>query len=808
MNQDQNQENSSQKNLALLPLKGVVLLPKSIIPIIVGRQSSILAVEHALKHDNMLFVTAQKDSETENPTVNDVFDYGTRSLILQVMRMPKGMLKILVEGICRSHLIQTIETEPFILTQTQDVVSEDQTLNTELEATWRELQKLYATYAQLNQKVPADLLGAAHTFEDIDAATDTVAGHITHSIEDRQVIVRTVDLKTRILALCTFISKEIDILQTEERIRSQVQKQVEKNQREYYLNEQIKAIQKELGRDDYQAEIGGVAEHVQKLDLPADIRERINKEIHRLEQMSPMSPEASVSRTYIDWLISLPWSKMSKDSVSLKRAEEILNQYHAQLKKPKERIIEYLAAQKYAQTLERSPILCLVGPPGVGKTSLAESIAKSLGRKFVRISLGGVRDEAEIRGHRRTYVGAQPGKIIQAIKKAGTKNPVILLDEIDKMAHDLHGDPASALLEVLDPEQNKSFTDHYIEAEFDLSKVLFITTANMIDGIPYPLFDRMEIIRLSGYTNDEKLVIAQNFLIPRVLKEYSVKKTQLKLAPEIVQLIINEYTKEAGVRQLERVLAKLTRKAIQLFLENPKIKSVTVDEKLMREWLGRSTVRPTSLEQAESNRIGLAIGLAWTELGGDILEIEVTTLPGKGNLLLTGQLGEVMQESAQAALSYVRSRAQEFGLKDNFHTSKDIHIHLPEGATPKDGPSAGITMCTALVSSLTKIPVKPHLAMTGEITLRGRVLAIGGLKEKLLAARQNNITLVILPLENENDMLDIAAEIGEQPARIFVKHMDEVLVHALECSPFIHTTVEKKACTTKTKKNNKQKKAR
>jgi len=786
--------------LALLPLKGVVLLPKSIIPIIVGRQSSIQAVEHALKNNNIIFVTSQKEADTENPTLADVFAYGTRSIILQVMRMPKGTLKILVEGICRSKITQEISSKGFISVSYQDEMQQESNLTLDVQAGWRELQHLYASYAQYNQKVPIDLLGSAQTVDEIDTTIDTVAGHIASNFEDRQKILEIVDLKKRLIFLCVLITKEIDIFKAEARIRTQVQKQVEKNQREYYLTEQIKAIQKELGREDYQSEISALQTKAEKLKLPTAVADRVEKELHRLEQMSPMSPEASVSRTYVDWLMSIPWTKLTKDSVSLAQAEKILNTRHAQLKKPKERIIEFLAAQKYSSTIERSPILCLVGPPGVGKTSLCESIAESLGREFVRISLGGVRDEAEIRGHRRTYVGAQPGKIIQAIKKASTKNPVILLDEIDKLSSDIHGDPSSALLEVLDPEQNKKFTDHYIELEYDLSRVLFITTANTLDGIPYPLYDRMEIISLSGYTAEEKLHIATKFLIPKVFKEYAIKKSQITLSQVILRIIINEYTKEAGVRQLERTCAKIVRKCIQLFLETPTLKNITITLEQIRLWLGKAFIKPTSLDEGKSNRIGLATGLAWTELGGDVLEIEVAILPGKGLLILTGQLGDVMQESAQAALSYVRSRAKELGLKESFYTSKDIHIHVPEGATPKDGPSAGISICLAIVSALTKIPIKAHLALTGEITLRGRVLAIGGLKEKLLAAKQNNITTVIIPNENRDDIDEIAAEIGDSPQRIFVKHMDEVLSFGLESDPFKQNPKEKEQPNKKSKK--------
>ena len=780
--------------LALLPLKNVVILPRSINPIIVGRQSSIHAVEYSLKSDKSIFITAQKHPEVESPTENDVFTYGTRATILQVMRMPKGALKILVEGICRARIIKVESTDEFMGIYCEDLPTTSLEKTVELEAIWRHLQSLYMTYAQLNSKVPADLMATAKTTEDMDIIADTLSVHINLSFDERQMMLEVVDLKERLLKLCALLQKEIEIFETEERIRGRVQTQVEKSQREYYLTEQIKAIQKELGREDQQTEITQIKAKIKTLALPEEALEKVEKELRRLEQMPPLSSEAVVSRHYIDWIVTLPWHKISKDAISLEQAEKILNKNHAGLKKAKERIIEFLAAKKFSASLERSPIICLVGPPGVGKTSLGKSIADSLGREFVRISLGGIRDEAEIRGHRRTYIGALPGKIIQAMRKAKNMNPVILLDEIDKMSNDLHGDPASALLEVLDPEQNKAFVDHFLEIEYDLSKVMFIATANHIEGIPYPLFDRMEIIALSGYTDDEKMEIAQNFLISKNLKEYGLKARQFKLPHDILYKIISTYTKEAGVRQLERLIAKLMRKVIQLLLKDPTIKNVTITEALLKEWLGHPKFKKTQLDTA-IERVGLATGLAWTEFGGDVLEIEATVLPGKGALTLTGQLGEVMQESAHAALSYIRSRAAELGLKNSFYASKDIHIHVPEGATPKDGPSAGITMCAALVSALTKNPVKPNIAMTGEITLRGRVLAVGGLKEKILAAQQHGMTTILIPKENFDDVDEIVKELNNKVERIFVDNMDEVLMHALVRNPFKHN--QKKSRTTK-----------
>jgi len=768
---------------ALLPLKNVVILPKSIIPIIVGRPSSIRAVEYSLKTDKSIFITAQKHPDVESPNEEDVFHYGTRATILQVMRMPKGALKILVEGICRARIVKTEPAEGFMGVHIVNVPTTGMENSLDLEALWRHLQSLYATYASLNSKAPSDLMATVKTAEDIDTITDTLAVQLNLSFTERQMMLEMTDLKERILKLYGLLKKEIDILETEKRIQEKIQTQVEKNQREYYLNEQIKAIQKELGREDQHHEITQIRSKIKNLGLTEEAQEKVEKELKRLEQMPPLSSEAVVSRHYIDWVIGLPWTKASKDTISLEQAEKILSKNHAGLQKAKERIIEFLAAKKFSATLSRSPIICLVGPPGVGKTSLANSIADSLGREFVRISLGGIRDEAEIRGHRRTYIGALPGKIIQAMRKAKTVNPVILLDEIDKMSSDIHGDPSSALLEVLDPEQNKAFIDHFLEIEYDLSKVMFIATANHLEGIPYPLFDRMELVALSGYTDEEKTEIGQHFLIPKNLKEYGLKVRQWKLPHELLIKIIAEYSKEAGVRQLERVIAKLMRKSIQILLKDESIKSITVTPELLREWLGTPKYRKTSLDYG-AEKIGLATGLAWTELGGDVLEIEATILPGKGGLTLTGQLGDVMQESAHAALSYIRSRAVELGLKNSFYSSKDIHLHVPEGATPKDGPSAGITMCVALVSALTKNPVKPQIAMTGEITLRGRVLGVGGLKEKILAAAHHNMKMVLIPQENQEEVEEIKNELGTAVERVYVSNMDQVLKLALEHNPF------------------------
>jgi len=791
------EKQESASTLALLPLKNVVILPKSIIPIIVGRQASIKAVEYALKNDRTIFITSQKSPKTKKPSPEDVFDHGIKSTILQVMRMPNGALKILAEGICRAKIIGIESTDKFIRVHYQEV----QTTNTEnaieVEALWRQLRSFYTTYAKLNEKAPIDLISNANDITDIDFATDTIAVHINLSFHDRQNILETNDIQERMLTLCKHLKKEIEILETEQKIRGRIQTQVEKNQREYYLNEQMKAIQKELGREDHAVELDHIRKKISSLKLSEEAAAKVEKELKRLEQMPPLSAEAVVSRHYVDWMTSIPWHKTTKDKISLIQAEKILNQRHFGLKKAKERIIEFLAAKKYSKTMERSPIICLTGPPGVGKTSLAQSIAKSMGRKFVRISLGGVKDEAEIRGHRRTYIGALPGKIIQSMKKTGATNPVILLDEIDKISQDIHGDPSSALLEVLDPEQNNTFVDHFLDVDYDLSKVMFIATANVIDEIPYPLFDRMEIVSLDGYTCDEKIEIARKFLIPKNLKEYSLTNQQFKLSRAQIKIIIDDYTRESGVRQLERVIAKLMRKTIQRFLKKTSTKSVVITEKFIKEWLGNPTFKKTSLNK-QKGKIGIATGLAWTEVGGDVLEIETSVLPGKGGLTLTGQLGEVMQESAQAALSYIRSRANELGLRSSFYTSKDLHIHMPEGATPKDGPSAGIAMCTALVSSLTKTPVLTNCAMTGEITLQGRVLAIGGLKEKLLAARQHEIKTIIIPQENNDDIQEILkdTDLGNLEI-IFVQNMDAVLKAVFGKKAFKKKTKRKKSTPSK-----------
>lgn len=787
--------------LPVLPLKNIVALPKSIIPVVVGRELSIKAVDAAMRGNKEIFVTAQKSLDVENPKIDDVHHYGTRAIILQVARMPNGTLKILIEGIARSRIIEVRENEEFLEVLAQDLNPFSLEQNSENQALWRNLYDLFKEYVHLSEKVSVDVLGLFHGLEDIDYLTDTVAVQMHLSIDERQKLLETIDLKDRAIKLCVLLQKEIEILKAEKNIRKRIQSQVEKHQKDYYLNEQMRAIQRELGRDDYQQEINELRKRAKKLKLSTEALEKVEAELHRLEQMQPTSPEAAVSRNYVDWILSVPWQTVNKDSIGMDEAEKILNSSHAGMKKAKERIVEFLAAKKFAkENLKRSPIICFTGPPGVGKTSLGQSVAEALGRPLVRISLGGVRDEAEIRGHRRTYIGAMPGKIIQAMKKAKVVNPVMLLDEVDKMAMDFRGDPASALLEVLDPEQNKSFSDHFLEIEYDLSKVMFITTANVVDNIPYPLLDRMEIISLSGYTDQEKSEIARKFLLPKLLSEHALVESHIDLPEPVLQKVIDEYTKEAGVRQLERVLAKLLRKSILTLLKSKNIKNVLITQEKLEEWLGAPIFRRD--ERKFDQTVGVATGLAWTEVGGDVLDVEVTVMKGKGALTLTGQLGEVMQESAQAAMSYIRSRAKYFGLKENFYSDVDVHVHVPEGAIPKDGPSAGITMAVALTSALTQSPVHRAVAMTGEVTLRGRVLQIGGLKEKLLAATRFGITKAIVPKSNAKDVKEFENELDPGLKIVYVENMDEVLTEAFASKPFLKET---KKASKKAKKKAKKK---
>jgi ATP-dependent Lon protease len=769
--------------LPVLPLKNLVTLPKSIIPVVVGRDISIKAVDFSMNKNQQLFVSAQKSADVEDPSLDDIFHVGTRAQILQVARMPNGTLKILIEGICRARIVEQAQSEECLAVISSDLVPIELPENHENSALWRSLHSLFKDYVSFDEKVSSDILDLMKDLTNFDHFTDTIAVQMRLNFVERQQLLETVDLKERALQLIMLLDKEVKILRAEKKIRDRVAKQVDKHQKDYYLTEQMRAIQRELGKDDYLQEIIELRKKAKENKLSKEALVKVNQELKRLEQMPPLTPESSVSRNYVEWLISLPWSKRSKDVVSIEEAENLLDSSHSSMQKPKERIIEFLAARKFAgPALKRSPIICLVGPPGVGKTSLAQSIASALGRKIARISLGGMRDEAEIRGHRRTYIGAMPGKIIQSMKKVGVVNPVLVLDEIDKMSMDFRGDPASALLEVLDPEQNKEFSDYFLEVGYDLSQVLFVTTANVVDNIPYPLLDRMEIIGLSGYAEKEKLDIAKRFLIPKLLKEHALKKTQIVLKESLLEMIVEDYTKEAGVRQLERVLAKILRKSIQELLKNTEKKVVSIKKDLIEKWLGVPQFKKNVANNEKM--VGLVTGLAWTEVGGDILEIEVTVLKGKGALTLTGQLGEVMQESAQAAMSYIRSRAKDLQLKEDFYSDYDIHIHIPEGAIPKDGPSAGTAMAIALISALTKIPVYKQMAMTGEVTLRGRVLPVGGLKEKLLAATRFGIVKVLVPKSNEKDIKEFKELLDSKLKIVYVDAMDEVVKNALEKSPF------------------------
>jgi len=790
--------------LPVLPLKNVVALPKSVMPVVVGRDVSIRAVEAALRGDREVFVVAQRSSETEFPGKDDIYEVGTRAIILQVGKMQNNTLRILVEGVTRSEVVEFVDGEDFLCVKAQDLSPRPLRNKLEEKAMGRSLMQFFREYTQLNEKASSEVFSALAGMEDdLDYLIDSIAVQMTSLlIKDKQKILETVGLKKRALKLSTLLQDEVEILKAEKNIRQRVQDQVEKHQKDYYLNEQIRAIQRELGRDDQQQEINKLRDLAKKAKAPQEVIEKVEAECRRLEQMQSMSPEASVSRNYVEWLVNLPWKAKSKDTVSLEEARAILDKSHARMQKIKERIIEFLAAKKYAKdNLKKSPIICLAGPPGVGKTSLAGAIAEALGRVMVRISLGGMRDEAEIRGHRRTYIGALPGKIIQAMRKAKVTNPVIVLDEIDKMSMDFRGDPSSALLEVLDPEQNKAFVDHFLEVDYDLSSVMFITTANVMDSIPYPLFDRMEVIQLAGYTIPEKLGIARDFLLPRLFQEHALDATKVHISDAIIESLIDGYTREAGVRQLGRVLAKVLRKSIQELLSAKKEMVVEVTPALIEQWFGVAKFRLEKKLLEDS--VGLATGLSWTEVGGDTLDIEIVILKGKGGLTLTGQLGEVMQESAQAAMSYVRSRAKQLKISLRAFAENDVHLHFPEGGIPKDGPSAGITIATALASAFTGRAVKGDVAMTGEVTLRGRVLAVGGLREKILAAIRMGMKTILVPQENELEVKEFLPEIDNVPRLIYVKTMDEVLEHAL-CKEVVDTSVQKAAKPRKTVKKAKK----
>ena len=768
---------STSYKLPLLPLRDVVIFPHMVAPLFVGREKSIRALEEAMKTDKKILLSAQIDAKTNDPGPEDIYKVGTIGTIVQMLRLPDGTVKILVEGVNRAKLIGYEDENKFFNVEVEDLAEESES-DVETNAIMRSLTEAFEDYTKLNKKVPTETLVTIAAIEDASKLSDTIASHLTFKLSDKQEVLECLDCAKRLEMLFEKIQSELEILQVEKKIRNRVKKQMEKAQKEYYLTEQMKAIQSELGdKDDLKTEILEFEESLKSKDMPEDIRKRVEKEIRKLKGMSSMSAEATVVRNYIDWLVTLPWnSDLTEDEVSLDKAQEVLDEDHFGLEKPKERITEFLAVRTLTEKL-KGPILCLVGPPGVGKTSLAKSVARSMGRKFVRISLGGVRDEAEIRGHRRTYIGALPGKIIQGMKKAGSKNPVFLLDEIDKVGTDFRGDPASALLEALDPEQNSTFNDHYLEVDYDLSQVLFITTANVLHTIPWALQDRMEIIKLSGYTELEKNKIAKKYLIPKQLENNGLNNSNVKFSDKAVNFTIQRYTREAGVRTLEREFGTLCRKTAKEVVKNGKDYSLNITPKVVQKLLGAPKFKHGEIE--DSNQIGMSTGLAWTEVGGELLNIEVTIVPGKGNFTVTGKLGEVMQESTRAAMSYVRSRGHRLGLDRNFYQKIDIHVHVPEGAQPKDGPSAGIAMATAILSGLIQKEVKRDLAMTGEITLRGRVLPIGGLKEKILAAHRGGVNTVLIPKENEKDLADIPKEVLKDIDVISVSHMDDVIPHAI-----------------------------
>ena len=759
---------------AVIPLRDLVVFPHSIVPLFVGREKSVNAVEFSSKTDKKLFLVTQVDPEIEHPTSDDVFSVGTIATILQSVKLPDGTIKMLVRGEERARLLELIEDSNFLKARVLPLPDMAER-NSETEALIRLISEAFKEYAQLSQKVPQEVLGSLDEIADPGQLADIVASHLSIKTHEKQSILSTIDVIERLKKIYSVLEREIEILQVEKKIKEEVRKQIEKNQREYYLNEQLKVIQKELGRGEFD-EIEELREKIKKAGMPKEVRKKAEAELRKFELMPPTSAEATVVRNYLDWLVNLPWKKRTRDRLDIKRAKEILDEDHYGLKEVKERILEYLAVRKRTR-INKGPILCFVGPPGVGKTSLGKSIARAMGRKFVRVSLGGVRDEAEIRGHRRTYVGALPGRIIQMMRRAGTKNPVMMLDEIDKLGSDFRGDPSSALLEVLDPEQNKNFSDHYLGVDFDLSEVFFIATANVIHTIPKPLLDRMEVIRIPGYTEVEKLHIARDYLIPKQLKAHGLKSEEVKISDRVIYKIIREYTKEAGVRNLEREIARLLRKIVKALsvgeLESP----VVVDEILVEKLLGVPKFKHQG--RLQEPMVGVVQGLAWTENGGELLLTEAVIVEGKGELILTGQLGDVMQESAKAALTYVRTKREELGIPKDFYKRFDIHVHVPEGAIPKDGPSAGITIATAIASALSGFPVRNDIAMTGEITLTGRVLAVGGLKEKLLAAKRAGIETVLLPKENEKDLREVEEEIKAGLKIMLVENMDQVLGMAL-----------------------------
>ncbi len=764
--------------LPLLPLRDMVLFPHMVAPLFIGREKSVEAIKKAMADNQEIFLSAQKDAKLDEPGRKDIYRVGTIGTILQLLRLPDGTVKALIEGKRRAEIRSFVSLEKYFVVEVEPL-EEKMASGPKVDALKRLTISAFDEYCKLNNKVPPEVAVSISSLSDPGRLADSIASHISLRVADKQAILEALDPGKRLEKLYSFMSSETQIAKMEQRIKERVKKQMEKNQKDYYLNEQIRAIQKEMGqKDETQSEIAELERKIKKKRLPREAAAKVRRELKKLKLMAPMSAEATVVRNYIDWILSLPWFEKTKDNNDIVKAEKILEEDHYGLEKPKERILEYLAVKSLAKKI-KGPILCLVGPPGVGKTSLARSVARALNRNFVRLSLGGVKDEAEIRGHRRTYIGALPGKIIQSLKKAGSNNPVFCLDEVDKMSSDFRGDPASALLEVLDPEQNFAFNDHYLDLDYDLSEVLFITTANALFTIPFPLQDRMEIIELPGYTEEEKIEIAKRHLIPRQLDAHGLKKKQLEISQGALEDLIHLYTREAGVRNLERSIAALCRKAARKIASSgDRDKTIRITRSSLNRFLGVPRYRHSHAE--EKDLVGVATGLAWTETGGTLLQIEVAVMPGKGKLTITGTLGDVMQESVHAAMSYVRSRAHQLTLPWDFYQKVDIHVHVPEGAIPKDGPSAGITIATALVSALMKIPVRHNVAMTGEITLRGRVLPIGGLKEKLLAARRMDMSSCLIPKDNEKDLKEIPQKLLKSLEIKLVEHMDDVLEAALE----------------------------
>ena len=760
----------------LLPLRDVVVFPNMVVPLFVGREKSIKALEYVMSHEKEIFLSSQKDAKVDNPSRKDIYPCGTLGTVLQLLRLPDGTVKALIEGKQRAKIEDFLDDQPFFMVEVS-INPKEAEADIETKALMRTVMEAFKEYAKLNDKIGKDLVSTVSSMEDPSRLADTIAAHLALKMHDKQDLLETVDVNERMEKLFEKLRNEINILALEGRLKKRVKRQMEKTQKDYYLNEQMRAIQKEMGaKDDFKAELDELEKRIKRKRLSKESHARVWQEFKKLKMMSPMSAEATVVRNYVDWILALPWYERTKDKMNIEEAETILEEDHYGLQKPKQRILEYLAVQTLTKKI-KGPILCFVGPPGVGKTSLAKSVARATGRNFVRLSLGGVRDEAEIRGHRRTYIGALPGKIIQYLRKAKSNNPVFCLDEVDKMSTDFRGDPSAALLEVLDPEQNFAFNDHYLDLDYDLSEILFITTGNTLHSIPLPLQDRMEIIRLPGYTELEKLNIAKQFLVKKQIQENGLNAENVYFSDKAILNIIRNYTREAGVRNLEREISSICRKMAKEVVKRGKDTKIQIGATSIHKYLGVQKFRFGRTE--EKDDIGLTTGLAWTDVGGELLQTEAAIMPGKGNLVLTGKLGEVMQESAQAALSYVRSRSRQLRLPDDFYESIDIHIHVPEGAIPKDGPSAGIALATSIVSALTRKPVRRDIAMTGEITLRGRVLPIGGLKEKILAAHRGEVRKVLIPLENKKDIEEIPKKILRKVELGLVGHMDSVLKEAL-----------------------------